>query len=289
MRIRRSPPRPNRGRRLKRGIYVLPSILTLGNVYFGFAAIMTLVNHLGAPDFPRYCQRAALMLLGAAFLDTMDGKVAKLTHTTSEFGLQLDSLADVISFGLAPGVLAYSWALQGHHRAGWLPAFLFLMCGALRLARFNVQADTDGRGDFEGLPIPGGAMAIVALVLLKPVVVQKSPFSYFVIFLLYALSFLMVSRVRYRSFKDFDFKLLRPFRTILLLGLLLIVIMHDPRTMFFLMAFGFILSGPLGRVIPMDRLPTLRRVAHGFLATVADDDVEDPPGDGVEFIEEGES
>ncbi len=259
-----------RKRKIRRGIFILPSLLTFLNIFFGFYAIIILFQHSkGFPTDPKILTEAGLFLLIAAFFDMIDGKVAKLTHTTSEFGLQLDSLADALSFGLAPGLLAYSWALGPHKRFGWLPAFLFLICGVVRLARFNLQSVKTDKKYFIGLPIPAAAMTIVSLVLLKPDLEYKSFFSYFVIGLLYLLSFLMVSTIKFRSFKEIDVKELRPVRTIFFLGLFFIVVMHEPKLMFFLIAFLYVLSGILGRFLPK-KVAIFGRIKGELLESIHD-------------------
>ncbi|MBN2055986.1 CDP-diacylglycerol--serine O-phosphatidyltransferase [bacterium] len=265
MRIRRvrRPRDPRCGTPLHRRIYLLPSSLTIGNIFFGFYSIMTVINNFGA-DSHYYLTRAAMALIASAFLDMIDGKVARLTGTTSDFGVQLDSLSDVISFGIAPGILAYAWALHPHQRLGWLPAFLFLICGTIRLARFNVQTGHCDPHYFTGLPIPAAAMVIVSMVLLNPKLPYKSTIAYLVILLVYILSFLMVSTFKYRSFKEKDFKLLKPVRTLVGLVIIFVIIMHNPRLMFFLLSFAYAFSGPLGKLLPK-RHPLVDKLTDDLL------------------------
>lgn len=253
---------------LHRRIYLLPSSLTLGNMFFGFYSIITVVNNIHNPD-KGYLAKAAMALIIAAFLDGIDGKVAKLTHLTSDFGLQLDSLADVISFGLAPGILAYAWALQPHARFGWLPAFLFLTCGTIRLARFNVQTKSSDPRYFTGLPIPAAAIVVVSMVLLKPDLPYRSILAYLIICFLYILSFLMVSTIQYRSFKEADIKSMKPVKTILGLVLILVIIMHNPKLMIFLFSFVYAVSGVIMKVLP-HKLPKLGKFKGKIIDNIAE-------------------
>jgi CDP-diacylglycerol---serine O-phosphatidyltransferase len=220
-------------RRPRRAAYALPTLFTAGNVFLGFAAIMkafqgsmyAFSGSMGPnPDF----ETAAKMIGAAVFLDGLDGRIARMTNTVSDFGREIDSLADVITFGIAPAVLAFAWGVHfsvqsvpanliEHFRgAGYFIPFLYLLCGAARLARFNVQKNpvpkNPGRADrkyFVGLPIPAAAALIAALVYAADGIPVQSWFATVAwLGLLGLLSFLMVSTWRYRSFKDLQ--LLRP-------------------------------------------------------------------------------
>ena len=138
-------------RKLRRGIYLLPTSLTTGNLCCGFFSLIE--SSRGQYEL------AALLIIAAGVLDGLDGRIARLTGTTSEFGVEFDSMADISSFGIAPAFLAYEWALQPFHRIGWLIAFLFVACAATRLARFNIQHSTSDKRFFAGLPSPGGGTA----------------------------------------------------------------------------------------------------------------------------------
>lgn len=191
---------PRRG--VRRGVYVLPALFTLGNIFCGYLSIDQAVHH-------RF-DTAAMLLFLAGILDGLDGRVARLTGTTSAFGEQLDSLADVISFGLAPAFLVYLWALSDFGRLGLMVSFLFVVCGACRLARFNVQVHVVDKRYFVGLPIPSAAGALVGLIWILPdplpTIEEKAVFLAVTIIL----SWLMISTLRYRSFKDVDLKSRRP-------------------------------------------------------------------------------
>ena len=222
---------------MKKGIYLLPNLLTSGSMFLGFYAIL----HSFQGDFTR----AAIAILIAAVLDGLDGRVARLTRTESRFGVEYDSLADLISFGVAPAVLAYTWALKPFGRFGWLAAFLFLACGALRLARFNVQVNSVESSHFVGLPIPAAAAMIATLVLfvrrLNIVLVNR---SLIILLMVYVLAFLMVSAIRFYSFKKFDLIRHKPFSTLVLAVLAFVVIVSEPEIMLFIIFCLYILSGP---------------------------------------------
>lgn len=222
---------------MKRGIYILPNLLTSGSLFLGFYAIL----HAFQEDFTR----AAAAILFAAILDGLDGRVARLTQTESRFGVEYDSLADLISFGVAPAVLAYTWALKPFGRFGWLAAFLFLACGALRLARFNIQVNSVESSHFTGLPIPAAAGMTATLVLfvhrLDIVLVNR---SLIILLLFYVLAFLMVSSIRFYSFKKFDLIRRKPFSTLVLIVLAFVVVISEPEIMLFAIFSLYILSGP---------------------------------------------
>jgi CDP-diacylglycerol--serine O-phosphatidyltransferase len=226
-------------------------LLTLGNLLGGFYAIVSVFNGDYVP--------AAVAILIAGVFDALDGAVARLTGTATDFGIQFDSLADLVSFGIAPGMLAYSWALFPFHRIGWLACFLFVSCGALRLARFNVQTRAGDKRYFVGLPIPAAAGFIASFVLLMKdsssiVLFQREILSPPVTSLLaavtiYVLSFLMVSRIKYLGLKGIDFKKQRPFALLVVLILCILLIASQPNLLIFGFFFFYVLSGML-RYIP---------------------------------------
>jgi CDP-diacylglycerol--serine O-phosphatidyltransferase len=225
-------------KRGRKGIYILPNLITSAGLFGGFYAIIATIQG-------RF-EAAAIAIIVSAFFDAMDGRIARLTNTTSHFGTEFDSLSDVIAFGLAPGILAFEWALAPFGRLGWLAAFMFVACGALRLARFNVQKGTQDPNYFRGLPIPVAACFVASMVLFsskweeafegKPVIILVTVFI---------LAFLMVSTVTYYSFKKFDFKKRKPLKVLVSLILLLVIIASDPKVMFFLVTLSFVLSGPI--------------------------------------------
>lgn len=184
---------------IKKGIYLLPNLCTTANLFCGFYSVIGSLKG-------EFVVAAWAILLAGVF-DFLDGRIARLTHAHSEFGIEYDSLVDLASFGLAPGVLVYTWALQEFDRMGWLAAFLFFACGALRLARFNVQIDNVEKQYFQGLPIPVAAYVIATYVIFYDYIYSIPPLkSYFALVVTVLLSLLMVSTLRYHSFKEVDFK-----------------------------------------------------------------------------------
>lgn len=188
---------------------------------------------------------AAVAIIVAALLDALDGRVARLTKSTSEFGVEFDSLADTVSFGVAPALLSYFWALNSFRRIGWIAAFAFLICGVLRLARFNTRCKTVEPKYFLGLPIPMAALAIATSVTLADAEPPGTFLRVLFLVLVAALSFLMVSSFKYRSFKELDFAKLHPFGTLITVVAVLIIIASFPRTMPFLLVLGYVVWGVL--------------------------------------------
>ncbi len=246
---------------MKKGIYVLPSLLTSGSMFLGFYAIL----HAFQSDFVR----ASMAILFAAILDGLDGRVARLTRTVSRFGVEYDSLADLISFGVAPAVLTYTWALKPFGRFGWLAAFLFLACGALRLARFNVQVETTESSHFVGLPIPAAAGMIALLVLfVHRLGIVFTHRSLVILLMVYVLAFLMVSSIPFYSFKKFDLIRRKPFSTLVLMVLALVVVIAEPEIMLFSIFCLYILSGPaiyLRKIIVGNNVEKEEEIAEDFL------------------------
>ena len=197
---------------MRRGYYVIPSLFTVANIFCGFLSII-------ASSRDQY-ERAAVLILVAIFADVLDGRIARLTGTATQFGEEFDSLADVVSFGMAPALLAFKWGLWEVPRVGMAVAFLFLVAGSIRLARFS-SADHDST-DFVGLPIPAGAGAIALLVLVSPTPVVHSAFIPVVVGFVLALSLLMVSNLPYRSFKDVNLRRPRPVTVLFLIAIVFI-------------------------------------------------------------------
>ena len=230
--------------RFRRGAALLPSLFTLGNLFMGFWSI---IRSIGG----EYAGAAQLIGLAAVF-DMLDGRIARLTGTASEFGGELDSLADVISFGVAPALLAYQWSFGSIPRIGWLTAFFFLVCGALRLARFNVQSHTDARY-FVGLPIPAAAGQVATLAYIAPDPVVDRPYAFALVALVGLLGLLMVSTVRYRSFKSLDLRQRRSYVNVLGIVVLFVLIAVRPEISLLAAASVYTLSGPLGEAASLFR------------------------------------
>jgi CDP-diacylglycerol---serine O-phosphatidyltransferase len=240
-RVRARMPLRNRmpAEKLRKGIYLIPSLFTAGNIMCGFFSIVS--------TFSGQYVQAALFIIFAHILDGVDGYAARLTKTTSQFGIEFDSLADVVSFGVAPAVLVYFWALVPWGNWGWLAACTYVVCGALRLSRFNVQAGTSAKGHFIGLPIPAAAEMITATIFLYYYLGGEGAPNKQVTLLLviYGLAVLMVSGFPYFSLKNADLKKRFPL-WILVFGIILIkVIVMAPQVMFFTSFLLYTLSGPL--------------------------------------------
>ncbi len=197
------PPHPLRRRtalqrrRFRRGVYLLPSVFTLGNMFCGYICIVYSIRG----DF----ETAAPFIAFSVVLDMLDGRIARLTGSTSAFGLEFDSLADVMSFGVAPAILTVSWGLTPLGRLGWAAGFIFLTAGAIRLARFNIQASTDKRY-FVGMPIPAAASVPAATVYVYPAGLQDVGAALPALALMIIPAILMVSTIRFRSFKSIDLR-----------------------------------------------------------------------------------
>jgi len=240
---------------IKRGIYILPNLVTTGSLFAGFYSLVATLNG-------NYSS-AAIWIFVSAICDGLDGKVARMTGTTSKFGVEFDSLADVVAFGVTPGLMMYAWALKPFGRLGWLAAFLFVVCGALRLARFNVQVNTVESKRFVGLPIPAAASMVASTVLLFHHFGWPSSFKRLaIIALIYLLAFLMVSNFRYYSFKDPALIRRQPFGFLLLAVVLLIVVAAEPVMMIFAIMLTYTLSGPVGFVLTWPRRRRLEKAVH---------------------------
>ncbi len=221
-------------------IYILPTLFTIGNLFCGYFAI---VSSIGG-EF----QRAAGAIGIAILLDTLDGRIARMTDTTSKFGIQLDSLADMISFGVAPSILVYFWAFDPFEQlgyVGWLIAFLFIISGAMRLARFNIEGMGGHPNFFIGLPVPAGAWTVGAMVFFHPARIESFTVSALVMFSHLALAFMMVSTLKFRSFKDLDLKSPKPTSAVLILALAVVTIALNPKLVFLLAIVIYICSGIL--------------------------------------------
>ena len=227
-----------KGSGIKKGIYILPNLITSASLFGGFYSIIASIDG--------HFQKAAIAIFISAVLDGMDGRGARLTKSTSKFGVEYDSLADLVAFGLAPGILLFTWALRPFGRYGWLAAFLYVVCGALRLARFNIQIDTLESKRFNGLPIPAAASLVAATVLLFFHFGHDETTKHITILVMvYGLAFLMVSNVKFYSFKELSLIKRMPFRLLVGLILLLIVVAAEPQVTLFILTLGYALSGPV--------------------------------------------
>ncbi len=226
-------------KRVRRGAYLLPSLFTMGNMVLGFYAII-----LGLDGRFRM---AGLMVFLAAFLDAFDGRIARMTNTESEFGKEYDSLADVITFGAAPGMLAYLWGLKELDRNTWLLSVFFMVCAATRLARFNVQTRVVDSRYFAGLPSPAAAGSICSILIFAPEYEGDVKVVMQVIMgiALLLIGSLMVSTFRYRSGKKFDLRRRWSYRAFVPIAAILLLLIYIPRAFLLVLTMAYTLSAPL--------------------------------------------
>jgi CDP-diacylglycerol--serine O-phosphatidyltransferase len=242
-------------RKLGGAVYILPNLITTGNLFFGFFSIVKGLQG-------NFLWASGAILLAAIF-DVLDGRVARMTNSQSEFGVQYDSLCDLISFGAAPALLMYKAGLSEAGRLGWIVCFLFLACGALRLARFNVQSSIGkASGDFTGLPIPMAAGVVACFVALW-MEFQTKPSDFLVLFWIESLiqnpvfrqwffaitglclAMAMVTNIPYRSHKTLNIRGIKPFRLLVFAVAMVALIATQPEVFGFLIFFGYALSGPV--------------------------------------------
>jgi len=230
-------------RKKRRGIYLLPNLITSASLYCGFYSILSSISG----NF----YKASMLILLAILFDAMDGRIARLTNSTSRFGMEYDSLSDLIAFGVAPAILVYYWSLHGMGKIGSIAPFIFLICGALRLARFNTQTSTPQNGDnFTGLPIPGAAGIVASLVIFSnelSLFVNKYEVELFI--LINFIGFLMVSTIKYPAFKSLNMMSARPFHVLVTVILLLLPILYHPEVMIFFLFISYALLGPFFKQI----------------------------------------
>jgi CDP-diacylglycerol--serine O-phosphatidyltransferase len=232
---------------MRKGIYLLPNLITLSSMFAGFYSIIASFNS----DY----ERAAWAILVASVFDVLDGWVARMTHTATRFGIEIDSLSDAISFGVAPGVLVYSWSLQSFGKIGWLGAFFMVACAALRLARFNVQMGSEEKKHFTGLPSPAAALMIATTVLAYQEVIDTLKemhlagladmisLDYWVLVMTFIVAGLMVSNITYHSVKEANLKERRPFGLLVAIVALLVVVAYHPALVLFLISLAYVLAG----------------------------------------------
>ena len=243
----------DRKRAIRRGMYIIPSFFTVSNIFCGFYSISSAM---------RGNYELAGILIGIAMiLDTLDGRIARLTHTASEFGVQLDSLADVITFGVAPAMLCYQWAFLNFElhiidRAGWLACFLFVVCAASRLARFNVQTTVvHDKRYFIGMPTPAAAGMVASTVYCFPERLNGEIPAIIALVMMLVLSFLMVSKVRYRTFKDINLREPRSYRITVVIALIIFFMALDLKRALIAIATVYAISGLIEFLIGKRRKP----------------------------------
>lgn len=232
------PRSDDQARRFRRGVYLLPSMFTMGNMFCGYACIV----HAMRGELS-----TAALFIGFAFvLDMLDGRIARMMGTTSAFGLEFDSLADVISFGVAPAILSFKWGLEPLGQIGWAAGFLFVAAAAVRLARFNIQAATQDKRYFVGLPSPPAACVPAATVFAYPAGFQGYAEAWAVLAMVIVPALLMVSTIRYHSFKTLDLQSRRSYPVLFLLALGLAVLASSPRVLLLTLAYTYLASGLIG-------------------------------------------
>ncbi|MCE8022432.1 CDP-diacylglycerol--serine O-phosphatidyltransferase [Halomonas sp. MCCC 1A11036] len=231
----------------RRGIYLLPNLFTTSALFAGFFSVVAGING----DFTA----AAVAIFIAMVLDGLDGRVARLTNTQSAFGAEYDSLSDMLSFGVAPALVAFTWILQDIGKTGWVVAFLYVACAALRLARFNVQIGSVDKKWFIGLPSPSAAAFVAASVwTFHSFDAEAFGFKLLMLIVVATAGILMVSNIRYYSFKDIDLKGPVPFVVLLAIVLGFVVISVEPSVMLLLLFGAYVASGPT--------LAIMRKVRH---------------------------
>lgn len=238
---------PNNASTKNRGIFLLPNLLTTAGLFSGFFAIVASMNN--------QFESAAVAIFIAMVFDGLDGRVARMTNTQSDFGAEYDSMADIVSFGMAPALVMYNWALSDLGKFGWLAAFIFVAGGALRLARFNTNLGSSDKRFFQGLAIPSAAAIVSGLVWVgSKYEVDPSSISYLAAIITICAGLLMVSNFRYHSFKDVDWRGRVPFVVILAVVLAFVVVATEPSLVLFSIFFLYALSGPILTVRSVKRL-----------------------------------
>jgi len=226
---------------LKKGVYLLPNLFTTANLFCGFFSIIR--------SFQGDYELAAWIIGLAIIFDSLDGRVARMTKTQSEFGVEYDSLSDLTSFAMAPAILVFSWTLNAFGRFGWMAAFLYFACGALRLARFNVQAGSVEKKDFQGLPSPAAAACIASFVVFYHYLFGSAPQNgYFVLGMVFTLAVLMVTNVRYFSFKSNNSDRRTSFFVFVIFAGFLAGVASNPNVMLFVFAVTYVGAGLIGAI-----------------------------------------
>jgi len=241
----------------RRGIYLLPNLFTTAALFAGFYAVVAAIDSRYEP--------AAMAIFVAMILDGMDGRIARMTNTESDFGVQYDSLSDMASFGFAPALVIYHWSLFTLGKIGWLAAFIYAAAAALRLARFNTQAASADKGFFQGLPCPAAAAIIAGLVWVGDTygLLDGTTIVFIALPLTIIAGMLMVSNIRYHSFKKIDLKGKVPFVTVLVVVLIFVFIASEPALVLFVLAMCYALSGPIMTLIIIRKHRASRKLHEG--------------------------
>jgi len=238
---------------MRKGIYILPNSLTMCGMFAGFYSILAALKG----DYIH----AAWAIMIAMVFDGLDGWIARLTHSTTRFGIELDSLSDLVAFGVAPAVMLYMWSLGRFGRIGWAAAFLFVACGALRLARYNVQMGSTEKKSFTGMPIPGAASVVATTVIFYHQMDWLPSKSLFILLLTFVLSILMVSTLRFHGAKELDFRKRKPFWILVAIAVVFAVIVMHPEIALFVFAMIYLISGIIENIyIYYRKIKELRQV-----------------------------
>ncbi len=237
-----------------RGIYLLPNLFTIASIFSGFFAIIS--------SFKGVYEAAAIAIFVAMLMDSLDGRIARLTNTMTAFGAQFDSMADMVSFAMAPAILAYAWGLHNLGKTGWIIAFIYTVAVALRLARFNTQADGSGKRYFQGLPCPMAAALVTGFIWACTDLAYITKASILVLAsLTIAVAILMVSNIRYRSFKDIELKNNVKFVVILILVLVVALVSIETEKVLFTIFLSYTASGPIATIWGLRQRKRLRKMA----------------------------
>jgi CDP-diacylglycerol--serine O-phosphatidyltransferase len=246
----------DRSRRFRRGVYLLPGLLTVGNLYCGYACVV----HAMRGEY----ETAALFIGYAFVLDMLDGRIARMTGTASAFGVEFDSLADVISFGIAPAILSFAWGLSPLGRLGWAAGFVFVTAAAMRLARFNIQTAAGGdKRYFVGMPSPAAAAVPAATVYAYPWGLYDYREALPALAMVLVPAVLMVSTIRFRSFKTFDLQTRRPYSVLLVIAAGIMLITTHPRAVLMLLAYSYLASAFVGMAVTRFRRRGGRELPEG--------------------------
>ncbi len=253
----------------RRGVYLLPNLFTTAGLFAGFFAIIAAIDG-------RF-EAAAIAIFVAMIMDGIDGRLARITNTQSDFGAEYDSLADMVSFGLAPALVMFMWSLSSMGKLGWIAAFVYTAGAALRLARFNTQLNVIDKNYFQGLASPPAAALIVGLVWAgEEYGVTGEDIAVWAFLLTISAGLLMVSKVRYHSFKGFDIKGKVPFVAIFFIALLFVFISTNPPYILFAIAFIYAVSGP---ILTLWQLRQRRRDRQQLAKNESDDNNKNSPDD----------
>ena len=248
-------------RRFRRGVYLLPSLMTLGNLFCGYACIVYAMRG----DY----ETAAPFIGIALLLDGLDGRIARMMGTEGAFGLQFDSLADVISFGLAPAILTFSWGLTSLGRWGWAAGFIYVTAAAMRLARFNIQSGSVDKRYFVGMPSPAAATVPAATIFAYPAGLHDPPYAFAALVLMLVPAYLMVSTIRFRSYKTIDLESRQSYTVLIAIALVIAAIFAHPAIMLVLLSYGYLSSAFVEMIVT--------RIRHRGEAMPAPVSVPSPP------------